>query len=147
MAKKSRRRPARRSSSSTRRAGKPSGRAASLSAHQDQALGSLIAFVGWHREHGILPELAVLEQLNAFLPVYAEISGGAPVTAMDPRLIAEWVKVLNERDADLAAFVCFCLFEYMHFLRHTGRWTGSEERHRVLHSVLYRGALGENDPP
>jgi hypothetical protein len=110
-------------------------------------LGSLIAFVGWHREHGTLPELAVLEQLNAFLPIYVEISGGATVTAMDPRLVAEWVKVLNEHDADLAAFACACLFEYMHFLRHTGRWTGSDERHRVLHSVLYRGALGENDPP
>jgi hypothetical protein len=103
--------------------------------------------VSWHREHGILPERPVLEHLTAFFPIYAEISGGAPVTAMDPGLIAEFVEGLNECDADFASFFCASLFEYMHFLRHTGRWSGSDENHRVLHHVLYRGVLNENVAP
>jgi hypothetical protein len=146
LAKKSRRRPARRSTSG-HRAGKPARRPGSRASRHDQALGSLIAFVGWHREHGILPELPVLEQLTAFFAIYDEISGGAPVTAMKPGLIAEFVEVLNERDADFASFFCLSLFEYLHFLRHTGRWSGGDENHWVLHRVLYRGALNENVPP
>lgn len=129
------------------RAGEPGGRPASVASHDDQALGSLIAFVHWHREHGVLPELPVLEQLTAFFPIYAEISGGAPVTAMDPGLIAECVEVLNERDSDFASFFCASLFEYMHFLQHTGRWSGSGESYRILHRVLYRGVLNEIVPP
>jgi hypothetical protein len=66
---------------------------------------------------------------------------------MDPGLIAEFVEVLNERDADLASLFCACLLEYMHFLRHTGRWSGSDESHRVLHRVLYRGVLNEKVLP
>ncbi|MBT2549236.1 hypothetical protein [Arthrobacter sp. ISL-65] len=111
-------------------------------------MGSLFAFVTWHREHGMLPDiLPVLAQLTAFFPTYAEISGGAAVTAMDPGLIAEHVELLNERDADLASFFCAVLFEYMHFLRDTGRWSGTDESHRVLHDVLYHGILNEEFSP
>jgi hypothetical protein len=110
-------------------------------------MGSLVAFVPWHREHGILPELPVLEQLTAFFPMYAEISGDAPVMAMNPGLIAEFVEALNECDAEFASFFCASLFEYIHFLRHTGRWSGSDESYRVLHSVLYRGVFDANVSP
>jgi hypothetical protein len=103
--------------------------------------------VPWHREHGILPELAVLEQLTAFFPMYAEISGGAPVMAMKPGLVAEFVDGLQENDAEFASFFCASLFEYIHFLRHTGRWSGSDESHQVLHRILYRGVLNENVSP
>ena len=91
-----------------------------------------------------MPELPILEQLAAFFPIYTEISGGAPVTAMKPGRIAEFVEVLNERDADFASFFCASLFEYLHFLRDTGRWSGSEEHYRNLHRVLYRGVVNEN---
>ncbi|MFE4229516.1 hypothetical protein ACFRJ8_16710 [Arthrobacter sp. NPDC056886] len=150
MAKKSRRQPATRNSSSGHRSGNAAHSAKdSLASHQSaQELDSLVpAFVRWHREHGILPELPVLEQLTAFFPIYTEISGGAPVTAMDPGLIADLVEVLNERDADFASFFCASLFEYLHFLRHTGRWSGDDENHLILHRVLYRGVLNENVLP
>ena len=94
-----------------------------------------------------MPELPVLEQLTAFFPIYAEVSCGAPVTAMDPGLIAKFVEVLNECDADVASFFCASLFEYMHFLKHTGRWSGTDESHQVLHGVLYRRVLNENISP
>lgn len=98
----------------------------------------------WHWEHGILPDLVVvLKQLTAFFPIYAEISGAAAVTAMDPGLVAEYVEFLNEHDAELASFFCAVLFEYMHFLRDTGRWSGTAESHQVLHGVLYHGILNE----
>ena len=91
-----------------------------------------------------MPDLVpVLEQLTAFFPVYAELSGRAAVTAMDPGLIAEFVEFLNERDAEFASFFCAVLFEYMHFLRDTGRWSGTTESHQVLHGVLYHGILNE----
>jgi hypothetical protein len=100
--------------------------------------------VHWHREYGILPDVVpVLEQLTTFFPIYAEISGGAAVTSMDPGLIAEFVDALNEHDADIASFFCASLFAYMHFLKDTGRWTGTDESHRVLHDVLYHGVLNE----
>jgi hypothetical protein len=35
----------------------------------------------------------------------------------------------------------------MHFLKHTGRWSGTDESHQVLHGVLYRGVLNENISP
>ena len=143
MAKKPRRRPASRSTGG-HRAGNPAGRPGSSASRHDQALGSLIAFVGWHREHGILPEPPILEQLTAFFSIYDEISGGAPVTAMDPGRIARFVESFDEPNADVASFFCASLFEYLHFLRDTGRWSGSEERYRNLHRVLYRGVLNEN---
>jgi len=143
VAKKPRRRPTNRSTGG-HQAGKPAGRPGFRASHYDQALGSLIAFVGWHREHGILPELPVLKQLTAFFPIYTEISGGAPVTAMDPGRIARFVESFDESDADFASFLCASLYEYLHFLRDTGRWSGSEERYRNLHRVLHRGVLNEN---
>ena len=91
-----------------------------------------------------MPELPVLEQLTAFFSIYTEISGGAPVTAMDPGRIARFVESFDERNADFASFFCASLLEYLHFLRDTGRWSGSEERYRNLHRVLYRGVLSEN---
>jgi hypothetical protein len=118
------------------------------SSQRDQELGSLFAFVSWHREHGILPEIVhVLAQLQAFFPLYAELSGGAVVTAMDPGLIAQHVELLEERDPEYASFFCTVLFEYMHFLKHTGRWSGTDERHQVLHDVLYHGILNEECSP
>ncbi|WP_146033090.1 hypothetical protein [Arthrobacter sp. AFG20] len=150
MANKSRRRRQKnRKPRSGHPAGKPASRAVSAASHQrDQELGSLFAFVDWHREHGILPELVfVLAQLQAFFPLYAELSGGAAVTAMDPGLIAQHVELLEERDPEYASFFCAVLFEYMPFLRHTGRWSGTDERHQVLHDVLYHGILNEDISP
>jgi hypothetical protein len=66
---------------------------------------------------------------------------------MDPALIDELIEELNERDAGFASFFCASLFEYIHFLRHTGRWSGSDESHQVLHRLLYRAVLNENVPP
>lgn len=110
-------------------------------------MGSLIAFVTWHREHGKLPDhRPVLEHMMAFFPIYADISGGAAVTAMDPGLIAELVASLNERDAEFAACFCASLHEYMHFLGNTGRWSGTRESKRVLHGVVYHGMLNEESP-
>ena len=91
-----------------------------------------------------MPEPPILEQLTAFFSIYDEISGGAPVTAMDPGRIARFVESFDEPNADVASFFCASLFEYLHFLRDTGRWSGSEERYRNLHRVLYRGVLNEN---
>ncbi|MDQ0754340.1 hypothetical protein [Arthrobacter sp. B3I4] len=146
MAKKSRRQPARQSAP-VRRAGKPHVRPVSVALHRDQEMGSLVALVPWHREHGAVPELSVLILLTAFFPVYAEFSGGAPVTAMDPGPIAAIVEELNKRDAAVGSFFCACLFEYVHFLRHTGRWSGGEERYRNLLRVLHRGVFQENISP
>ena len=137
------------------RSGHPAGttatRAACLALNQGdpQEVGSLFAFVTWRRKNGMLPDiLPVLAQLQAFFPIYAELSGGAAVTAMDPGLIAEHVGLLNERDADLASFFSAVLFEYMHFLRDTGRWSRHHESHRVLHDVLYRtGFSTKNSSP
>jgi hypothetical protein len=149
LAKKSRRQPARRNSSSGHCAGNPvhsANQAATLASLQSaQELDSLLpSFVRWHWEHGILPDLVpILEQLTAFFPIYAEISGVAAVTAMDPGLTAEFVACLNERDPEFASFCCASLFEYMHFLRDTGRWSGTDESHQLLHRVLYRGILKE----
>jgi hypothetical protein len=96
----------------------------------------------------MLPDIfPVLVQLTTFFPTYAEISGGAAVTAMDPALIAEHVDLLNERDADHASFFSAVLFEYIHFLRDTDRWSGTDECHRVLHDVLYRGIFNEKLSP
>ncbi|MFF2243224.1 hypothetical protein ACFVTM_03450 [Arthrobacter sp. NPDC058130] len=118
---------------------------APVASHQsDQEQGSLIAFMYWHREHGIVPDVVpVLEQLSTVFAIYAEISGGAAVTAMDPGLVAEFVDSLNEHDADIASFFCLSLFAYMHFLKDTGRWTGTDESHQILHGVLYHGVLNE----
>ena len=111
-------------------------------------MGSLIEFITWHREHGILPDhRPVLEHMMAFFPIYADISGGAAVTAMDPGLIAKLVASLNARDAELAASFCASVHEYMHFLGQTGRWSGTKERLRVLHGVLYQGMLTEEFSP
>lgn len=101
-------------------------------------MGSLIAFVGWHREHGILPELPVLAQLTAFLPIYTQTTGGQ-VTAMDPVRIARFVEALDKRDDSLAPSFCASLHEYLRFLTDTGRWSGSEVRYRDLHRVVCRG--------
>jgi hypothetical protein len=100
-------------------------------------MGSLLAFTGWHREHGILPELTVLVQLAAFFPMYTDIPGGQ-VTAMDPVRIARFVEALDKRDDSLAPIFCASLHEYLHFLRDTGRWSGSEVRYRNLHRVVSR---------
>ena len=94
-----------------------------------------------------MPELPALAQLTAFFAIYPEISGGAPLTAMDPGRIARFVESFDEPDADFASFFCFSLFEYLHFLKDTGRWSGSEERYRNLHRVLYRGVFNENVSP
>lgn len=92
-----------------------------------------------------MPELPVLEQLTVFFTFYPEISGGVPVTAMDPGRIGTFVESFDELNADLASFFCASLFEYLHFLRDTGRWSGSEERYRKLHRILHRGALNGDD--
>ncbi|MCX6499117.1 MAG: hypothetical protein NTU93_09990 [Arthrobacter sp.] len=144
MAEKPRRQPTDRSPS-RRGTGKRAPGPAPAASHQgDQEQDPLIAFVHWHREYGILPDVVpVLEQLTRFFPIYAEISGGAAVTAMDSGLIAEFVDALNEHDAEIASIFCASLFEYMHFLKDTGRWTGTDGSHQVLHDVLYHGVLNE----
>lgn len=83
----------------------------------------------------------------AFFPVYADISGGAAVSAWDPAVIAELVESLNERDAEFAASFCASLHEYLHFLGNTGRWSGTRESQRGVHAVLCHGMLNENLPP
>jgi len=105
-------------------------------------MGSLIAFVGWHREHGVLPEFPVLVQLAAFLPIYTDTSGGQ-VTAMDPVRIARFVEALDQRDKSLAPIFCASLHEYLRFLKDTGRWSGSEVRYRDLHVFLCRWTAKE----
>ena len=147
MANKSRRRrQARRKPRSGHPARKPATRPVSTASNQrDQELGSLVAFVDWHREHGISSDhVPVLDHMIAFFPIYADISGGAAVTAMDPGLIAEHVVSLNKRDAEFAASFCAALHEYMHFLGQTGRWSGTRESQRVLHGVLYHGMHNED---
>ena len=89
----------------------------------------------------------ILVQLKAFFPIYAELSGGAPVSAMDPGLVAQHVELLEARDPEFASLFCAILFEYMHFLRHTGRWSGTDECHQALHDVLYHGILNEEFSP
>lgn len=150
MANKSRRRQqARRNSRSGRPTGKPATRPAFVALHRvDQEVGSLLAFMTWHQEHGISSDhVPVLEHMIAFFPIYADISGGAAVTAMDPGRIAEHVLSLNERDAEFAASFCAALHEYMHFLGQTGRWSGTRESQRVLHGVLYHGMHNEEFSP
>ncbi|MBD1542137.1 hypothetical protein G9E11_07735 [Arthrobacter sp. IA7] len=88
-----------------------------------------------------------MEHMIEFFPVYADISGGAAVTAMDPRLIAKLVVSLNARNTEVAASFCAALHEYMHFLGQTGRWSGSQESLRVLHGVLYYGMHNEEVSP
>ena len=83
----------------------------------------------------------------AFFPVYADISGGAAVSAWDPGLIAELVESLNERDAEFAASFCASLHEYLHFLGNTGRWSGTRESQRGVHAVLCHGMLNEKSSP
>ncbi|MGP4031136.1 hypothetical protein [Pseudarthrobacter sp. 1C304] len=145
MANKSRRRPARRSSGG-HQAGKPAGSPGARALCRDQALGSLIAFMTWHRERGTLPEPIVLVQLSTFLPIYTNASGGQ-VTAMDPVRIAKFVEALDESDDGLAPLFCASLHEFLHFLRETGRWSGSEVRYRNLHRVLSPRIPLENAEP
>ena len=85
-------------------------------------------------------------QLAAFLPIYTNTSGGQ-VTAMDPVRIARFVEALDKGDDGLAPFFCASLHEYLHFLRDTGRWSGSEVRYRDLHRVLARRIPQENAAP
>jgi hypothetical protein len=112
------RRQARRDSRSGHPTGKPATSPAFVALHRvDQEVGSLLAFMTWHRQHGISSDhVPVLEHMIAFFPIYADLSGGAAVTAMDPGRIAEHVLSLNERDAEFAASFCAALHEYMHFL-------------------------------
>jgi hypothetical protein len=66
---------------------------------------------------------------------------------MDPGLVAQHVELLEDRDPEFASYFCAVLFAYMHFLKDTGRWSGTEECHRVLHDVLYYGMLNEKFSP
>ncbi|HKS00503.1 MAG TPA: hypothetical protein VJS86_02430 [Arthrobacter sp.] len=149
MANKSRRRKTRRTAQSGRQSVRYAPKRVSPALLQgDQELGSLFAFLAWHQECGILPDVnPVLVQLKAFFPIYAELSSGAPVSAMDPGLVAQHVESLEDRDPEFAGYFCAVLFEYMHFLKDTGRWSGTEESYWVLHDVLYHGMLNEKFSP
>ncbi|WP_157365120.1 hypothetical protein [Arthrobacter sp. QXT-31] len=147
MANKSRRR---RLKKRNTRSGHPAGRRAPRPVlcapnQRDQEMGSLIEFITWHREHGTSPDnRPVLEHMMKFFTAYAHISDGAAVTEMDPELIAALVASLIEYDAELAASFCASLHEYIHFLVDTGRWSGTREGKRALHTVVYHGMHHEN---
>ncbi|MFE4835007.1 hypothetical protein ACFRAU_10010 [Arthrobacter sp. NPDC056691] len=107
-------------------------------------MGSLLAFMAWHKEHGTTSDpVPVLADMMAFFPVYADISGGAALTAMDPALIAQKLDSLEERDPEFSASFSSSLHEYVHFLGQTGRWSGTLESLGVLHGVLYHGMFNE----
>lgn len=145
MAKKSRRQPARRNSSSEPCAGNPvygSNQAAALASLQSaQELDSLIpAFVFWHWEHAVISDVSlVLKQLNAFFSMHAEIDGDATVTAIEPEDLVELVALLTERDTEFAVFFCGSLFEFVHFLIDTGRWSGTAENYQTVRRILFDG--------
>ena len=108
-------------------------------------LGALVpAFVRWHREHGETQDPAiVLEHLTAFLCVHATVSGDSALTALEPKLMAELVALLIELDPEIALHVCTTLFQFMHFLRDTGRWSGTPESYQAVRRVLFDGMFNE----
>ncbi|MDR6557854.1 hypothetical protein J2809_002214 [Arthrobacter pascens] len=145
MAKKSRRQPARRNSSSGPCAGKPvcgSNPAAALASLQSaQELNSLIpAFVCWHWEHAVVSDVPlILKQLNASFSIHAKIDGDATVTAIEPEDLVELVGLLIEHDSEFAVLFCGSLYEFVHFLMDTGRWSGTAENYQTVRRILFDG--------
>lgn len=94
----------------------------------------------WHWEHTVVCDVSlVLKQLNAFFSIHAKIDGDATVTAIEPEDLVELVGLLIERDSEFAVLFCGCLYEFVHFLMDTGRWSGTAENYQTVRHILFDG--------
>ena len=81
----------------------------------------------------------VLKLLSAYFCIHAEIDGEATVTVIEPEDTAELVALLIEREPGLAVLLCGSLLEFVDFLRHTGRWSGTPESYLAVRRTLCNG--------
>lgn len=81
----------------------------------------------------------VLKQVNTFFSMRAHLYDDTAVTAVEPEDMTELVEVLIERDTEFAAFFCGSLFEFVHFLMDSGRWSGTPESYQAVRRILLDG--------
>jgi hypothetical protein len=111
-----------------------------------QELDSLLpAFQKWYREHeGGCDFKLVLEQLTAFFNVYANSRRPPPtVTSIDPEWLLEMMAALFAVHQKCAVLVATTLYDYLRFLRDSGRWSGSLASYIEARAIL-RAAVFED---
>lgn len=111
-----------------------------------QELDSLLpAFQKWYLEHekGCHFKL-VLEQLAAFYNIYATSRRPRPtVTWMDPEWLLEMMAALFAVHQKCAVLVATTLYDFLQFLRDSGRWSGSQASYLEARAIL-RAAIFED---
>ncbi|HAP91331.1 MAG TPA: hypothetical protein DCR15_17155 [Arthrobacter bacterium] len=105
-----------------------------------------LEFIQWHGTENPDPADAFecLELVKLFLTAQHAINGSSSATAIDSESVEEAagaIAVSLDPDEMDEAFddIYFALHSYIHFLKGTGRWSGTDDAYEELHSVLGRG--------
>lgn len=105
-----------------------------------------LEFIQWHGTENPDPADAYecLELVKLFLTAQHAIVGAGSATAIDVEGVQEAAQAIagsldpDEMD-DALEDIYFSLHSYIHFLKGTGRWSGTNAAYEELHSVLGRG--------
>ena len=111
-----------------------------------------VDFLQWNAAEAPDPAdaLECLELVKLFLSAQHAISGSSSATAIDcdgVEQAAGAIAVSLDPDEEGEAFddIYFALHSYIHFLKATGRWSGTDAAYEELHSALGRG-IAESVP-
>ncbi|MGO4189183.1 hypothetical protein [Pseudarthrobacter sp. TAF60_1] len=111
-----------------------------------------VEFIRWHGTESSDPAEAFecLELVKLFLTSQHAISGSSSATeipgeSVDPAVGSVIAALDPEQAEDALDDFYFALHSFAHFLKETGRWTGTEEAYEELHSVL-GGGIGAATP-
>lgn len=102
-------------------------------------------FVRWHDVHGGGTDTRLaLARLTAFYFLYTKTSSIKSVTAIDPQLMIQLLAMLLSLNQDQAVKIARTLHVFLHFLRQSGRWSGTYTSYLETHAILQ--AVGSDDP-
>ncbi|MET3174826.1 UNVERIFIED_ORG: hypothetical protein ABIB52_002677 [Arthrobacter sp. UYCu721] len=112
-----------------------------------------VDFIQWHATEDPDPAGAFegLELVKLFLTAQHAINGSSSATALDSESVEQAAGAIAaslDPDETDEAFddVYFALHSYIHFLKATGRWGGTEAAYEELHSALGRGIAAAVPP-
>ncbi|WP_426989627.1 hypothetical protein [Pseudarthrobacter sp. Y6] len=112
-----------------------------------------VDFIQWHATEDPDPAGAFecLELVKLFLTAQHAINGSSSATALDSESMEQAAGAIAAAlgpDETDEAFddVYFALHSYVHFLKATGRWGGTEAAYEELHSALGRGIAAAVPP-
>jgi hypothetical protein len=105
-----------------------------------------VEFINWHGTESADPAEAFecLELVKLFLTSQHAISGSSSATeipseSVEPAVASVIAALDPEQAGDALDDFYFALHSFTHFLKETGRWTGTEEAYDALHAVLGNG--------